>query len=44
MRSRISGGMNHSARFWAPVEQLSGTRDVAVDRLEVEGPALLREG
>jgi predicted metal-dependent hydrolase len=36
--------LNHSARFWALVEQLTPHRDAAVEWLRAEGPALLRVG
>ena len=36
--------MNHSARFWALVAQLTPHREAAVDWLRLEGPALLRVG
>ncbi|WP_137180290.1 M48 family metallopeptidase [Roseomonas sp. AR75] len=36
--------LNHSARFWALVAQLTPHRDAAVEWLRLEGPALLRVG
>jgi predicted metal-dependent hydrolase len=36
--------LNHSARFWALVGQLTPHRAAAVDWLKAEGPALLRVG
>jgi predicted metal-dependent hydrolase len=36
--------LNHSARFWTLVEQLTPRREAAVEWLRLHGPALLRVG